>query len=189
MKHLKTLVLAAIALSSMAFAAGTAQATTLFTDSAHTIDYPAGTVLHLTLVPGTSFRQTPGTCTQSTLSATTTNTTGTAILATVNVFDHGVCSETTDTIAKGSLEIRFTSGSNGEVIGKGNSITSPMFGTSCTYGTGEGTKLGTVTGGSEPVLAMNATVSKIAGNFLCPSTTGWHGEFFITSPHAVFIGN
>lgn len=190
MKHLRMFALAAIvALSSMAFAASTAQATTLFTNSAHTTDYSAGTVLHLTLVPGTSFRQTPGTCTQSTISAATTNTTGTAIVATINVFDHGVCGETTDTVANGSLEIKFTSGSNGEVIGKGNSITSTMFGVSCTYGTSEGTKLGTVTGGTEPVLAMSATVPKIAGSFLCPSTTGWHREFVFTSPHTVYIGN
>lgn len=191
MKHLKMFVLAAIAaLGLMALGgAGTASATTLFTDPAHTIHYPAGTELHLTLVPGTSFRQTPGTCTQSTIKAATTNTTGTVISATVSVFDHGVCNETTDTVANGSLEIKFTSGSNGEVTGKGNSLTSTIFGGSCTYGTGSGTKLGTLTGGSEPVLAINATVSKVAGGFLCPSTTGWHGEFFITSPHAVYIGN
>jgi hypothetical protein len=190
MKYLRIVALAAAAvLSLMAIAAGTAQATTLFTNSAHTTDYSAGTVLHLTLVSGTSFRQTPGTCTQSTIGATTTNTTGTAIVATVNVFDHGVCGETTDTVANGSLEINFTSGSNGEVIGKGNSLTSTMFGVSCTYGTGEGTKLGTVTGGTEPLLTINATVAKVAGGFLCPSTTGWHGEFVFTSPHAVYIGN
>ncbi|HXQ89122.1 MAG TPA: hypothetical protein VN733_05725 [Solirubrobacterales bacterium] len=190
MKPLKKLALAAIAALSLTalVGAGSAQATTLFTDPAKTIDYPAGTTLHLTLVSGTSLALTPGTCTDATISATTTNTTGAAITATLNVFARGGCSETTHTVANGSLEFKYTSGSNAEAVSKGTSTTVQIFGVSCTYGTGEGTKLGTVTGGAAPVLSVNTTLAKVAGGFLCPATTGFHGQFVITSPHAVYFG-
>jgi len=191
MKYLKILGLASLAALSLTsiVGAGAAHATTLFTDPAKTIDYPAGTTLHLTLVSGTSLQRTPGTCTNATISATTTNTTGAAVTATLNVFARGNCSETEDTISNGSLAITYTSGSNGEVTSSGHSFTAAIFGVSCTYGTGEGTKLGTLTGGETPILKINTTLSKVAGGFLCPGTAGWHGDFVFTSPHAVYVGS
>lgn len=194
MKHLKLLVAAITALGLMAFGgASTASATTLFTDSAHTIDYPAGTTLHLTQVSGTTTVETDtsgntiSTCSNSTIHATTLNTTGTWIAATIDSFTWEGCSQTTDTTAKGSLELMWTSGGSAEVVGKGTKWTSTLFGVSCTYGFGEGTKLGTVGGGSAPVLKINASIPKIEGGFLCPSTEIIHGEYVFTSPHAVFV--
>ena len=81
MKHLKMLGLAAIAaLGLMAFVgAGSASATTLFTDKAHTIVYKKGTTIHTTLQPGTSARlgETSGgtiaTCLKSTTHGVTEN--------------------------------------------------------------------------------------------------------------------
>jgi hypothetical protein len=185
---------AATALGLLAFVGpGTASATTLFTDEAKTIVYPTGTTLHLTHGPGTSWRNTSngntvGTCTESTIHGTTSNETGTWIVVPISSWIFGGCSQTTHTVSKGSLEIMWTSGTSGEVIGKGTSVTTSMFGTSCTYGTGTGTKLGSIIGGSEPVLTVNSAVSKIAGGFLCPGTVDWEGTFYLTVPHALYVG-
>jgi hypothetical protein len=195
MKHLKMLVLAPVAaLGLMALAgAGTASATTLFTDSAHTIDYPVGTTLHFTQVPGTTTVETGtegstlSTCTNSTIHATTLNTTGTWIVANIDAFTWENCNQTTDTVTGGKLEIMWTAGTSGEVVGVNTSWTTAIFGVSCTYGFGAGTKLGTIVSGSAPVLKINATIPKVAGGFLCPSTEVIHGEYFLTTPHAMYI--
>lgn len=196
MKHLKLLVAAIAALGLVALGgASTASATTLFTDSAHTIDYPIGTTLHFTQVPGTTTVETGteggtlSTCTNSTIHATTLNTTGTWIEANIDAFTWENCSNTTDTVANGKLKIMWTSGTSGEVVGTGTSWTTVIFGVSCTYGLGEGTKLGTLSSGAAPVLKISATTLKTAGGFLCPSTEIIHGEYFLTSPHAMYITN
>jgi hypothetical protein len=80
-----------------------------------------------------------------------------------------------------------TSGANGEVVGSFNSVTVMIFGVNCIYGTGEGTKLGTLTGGEAPVLAISTTLIKVSGGFLCPNTAGWDAEYIVTSPHSVFV--
>jgi hypothetical protein len=192
MKHLKMLGLAAIAaMGLMAFVgAGTASATTLFTDSAKTVKYLKGTTFHWTLVPGTSWILTAPTgtvvttCTSATIHGTTENETGATITSKISSLTWGGCAQTTHTIANGSLSIN----SAGEVTGVGTQVTSAIFGTSCTYGTGTGTKLGTLTGGAPAKLKVNATVSRIAGGFLCPASGDWEGEFVVTAPHATFVG-
>ena len=98
------------------------------------------------------------------------------------------CSQTTDTVANGSLEIHWIEGThNGTVTGKGSQVTVQIFGVSCTYGTGNGTHLGTLTGGTAPVLTISTTVTKTAGGFLCPGTAGWDAEYIVTEPHALFV--
>lgn len=196
MKHLKMLVAAITALGLMALGgASTASATTLFTDSAHTIDYPVGTTLHFTQVPGTTTVETitegstMATCTDSTLHATTTNTTGTWIEVLIDSWTWQNCSQTTDTVSSGKLKIMWTSGTSGEVVGESNSWTVQVFGVSCTYGTGTGTKIGTLTSGTEPKLKLTGVTQKVAGGFICPSTEDVHGEYYLTSPHALYITN
>ncbi|MDQ3726101.1 MAG: hypothetical protein M3335_09505 [Actinomycetota bacterium] len=196
MKHLKMLGLAAIAaMGLMAFVgAGTASATTLFTDSAKTIHYPAGTTVDLSMATGKSSLSKSGsttiaTCTGGTFHGKTANTTGERIqIKNENVTWTG-CSQTTHTVSNGSLEIGWTSGTSGEVIGKATQWTYGIFGTSCTYGFGEGVKLGTLTGASAAALKINANVPRTAGGFLCPSTTTWEAEYVITVPHAIYIGS
>jgi hypothetical protein len=195
MKYLKMLGLAAIAaMGLMAFVgAGTASATTLFTNSNNTSPYPAGTTIHATLEPGTSAILESGstiiaTCTSSTVHGDTTNETGTWIDGPITSLKFEECSQTTHVLATGSLEIMDTGGNTGEVWGKGNSVTLGVFGTSCTYGTGEGVKLGTITGGQEPTLKIDATIPRTAGGFLCPSTGTWTASYLVTSPHAVYVG-
>ncbi|MDQ3726102.1 MAG: hypothetical protein M3335_09510 [Actinomycetota bacterium] len=195
MKYLKMLGLAAIAaLGLLAFVgAGTASATTLFTDSAKTIKYPKGTTIHGSLVSGTSARLTSGgteiaTCTQTTLQLSTASETGTTINGNVSSWTLGGCNQTTHAVALGAGDIEYTSGSSGKVIGTGNQVTMGIFGTSCTYGTGAGTVLGTLTGGSAPVLKVNTTIPRVAGGFLCPSSGVWEAEYVITTPHALYVG-
>jgi hypothetical protein len=194
MKYLKVLGLAAVAaMALMAFGAGTASATKLCTDSACTTVYAAGTEIKSELVAGTSARLTSGgstiaTCTSSGVSGKTSNKEGATVSGSISSLTWGGCSQTTHTVSNGSLEIAYTSGSNGTVTGKGSQVTVQIFGVSCTYGTGEGTHLGSITGGSAPILKITTTVTKTAGGFLCPGTAGWDAEYVLTAPHALFVG-
>jgi hypothetical protein len=212
MKHLKMLGLAAIAaLGLMAFVgAGTASATTISTDAAGTIKYPVGTEIHSTLKSGTSAilettaGETVATCTTSTVKGKIEDPavktgeveypSGTWITGAISSLTWGEpegvggkCSQTTDTLTKGSLEIMQTTGDAGTVVSKASEVTLTLFGVSCVYGTGAGTTLGTITGGEAPELAINAVLPKISGSFLCPSSGRWTATYTITSPHALHI--
>lgn len=193
MKHLKMLGLVTItALGLTMFAGGSAAlATTLATDAAGTIKYAAGTNIHVTLQSGASamFKDTSGntiaTCTATTIQISTSNATGTWVPGNNTVVTQSGCSQTTDTIANGSGELMKAGTDEGEIVGKGTKVTLGVFGVSCVYGTGEGTKLGTLKGGEAPVLSVNATLPRIEGGFLCPSTGIWIGTFVVTTPHAL----
>jgi hypothetical protein len=195
MKNLQRFGLAVIAVTAlMGFSAGTASATKLCTDSACTTVYAAGTEVKAELVAGTSTRLTSGgstigTCTSSSVSSKTGNKEGATVSGTISSGSAGGCSQTTHGVALGSLEVAWTSGSNGTVTSKSSQVTVQIFGVSCTYGTGEGTHLGSITGGSAPILKIATTVTKTAGGFLCPGTAGWDAEYVLTSPHALFVGN
>jgi hypothetical protein len=97
------------------------------------------------------------------------------------------CSQTTHTTAGGTLDIMYTSGTSGEVVGTGFGVTVFIFNVTCTYSAGEGTKLGTLTGGSAPILKIETTVKKTAGGIFCPSTAGWDAEYVVTTPHALYV--
>jgi len=195
MKHLKMLGLAVIAaLGLMAFVgAGTASATTLATDSAGTTKYAAGTEIHKTLEKNTSVTWTDtsgntiATCTGSTMKGTIGTATGTWVSVNLGTLTWEGCSQTTDTLKAGSFEIMQTTGDAGEVVSKGMEVTLSIFGVSCVYGTGEGTKLETVTGGEAPTTKATGTVPRVAGGFLCPSTSITHAAYIITTPHALHI--
>lgn len=197
MKHLKMLGLVAIAvLGLIAFVgAGTASATTLYTSSNLTNPYPAGTTFDFTLVQGHSVTFTNGkgeeldTCSESTFEWKTASESGTPLSGAIEQLGFGGCTTTTIPIALGSLQIEKVGTNEGKVVGKGLQATIAIFGVTCTYGFGSGTTLGTITGGTAPVLLISgATLVKTAGGFLCPSTAGFDADYIITSPHAVFIG-
>src|SRR5689334_16189677 len=125
MQHLKTVSFAVIAaMGLLAFiGAGTAQAV-LFTNTAKTIKYPTGTVVDFSLKSGsmtkltTSGGETLVTCMESTAKGKTSNESGEVISVGLETLSWGGCSTTTDTVATGSLEVKWTSGTSGEVIGK-----------------------------------------------------------------------
>ena len=192
-RPLKIFLLVAAFAALGVLGAGTASATVLCTDAACGTVYKAGTTIELNLVSGTSARLTSGgstiaTCTGSTAKGTTSSESGTPLTGTISSLTWSGCSQTTHTVANGSLSVEWISETlNGTVTGKGSQVTVGIFGVSCTYGTGEGTHLGTLTGGEAPILKVAATVSKTAGGFLCPSTAGWDAEYLVTEPHAVFV--
>jgi hypothetical protein len=197
MKHLRMLGLAAIAaLGLMAFVgAGTASATTLSTDAAGTVKYGVGTEIHSTLKSGTSaiLETTEGTtiatCTTSTVRAAIGVATGVWVSGAINVLNFGGCSQVTVVVARGTLEITKGAGDAGTVVGKGSEVTLELFGVSCIYGTGTGTTLGTIAGGKESELAVNAVLPKISGGFLCPATGRWTATYIVTAPHALHFVN
>jgi len=195
MKTLKALGIAAVAAMALtAFAgAGTAQAY-LYTDAAKTIRYSAGTVVDLSLKSGTTTKLTSegsilATCTASTAKGKTSNEIGEAVSVVIETLTWGGCNHTVDTLANGKLEIKWTSGTSGEVIGRETQWTATIAGVSCTYGFGEGTKLGTITGGEAPLLKIEAGVKKLAGSFLCPETATLDAEYVFTEPHAIYVGS
>src|SRR5262249_22760354 len=160
-----------------------------FKDINLTQPYPAGTTFHATLEAGTTSElrdanlNTIATCTASTIDGLTENKTGQIVTA--NVLKEGVtwggCSQFTATTAGGDLDIE----ANGDVTGTGFGVTFAIFGVTCTYGFGTGSLLGTIFGGSAPILYISTTVQKVAGGFLCPSYARWDANYAITSPESL----
>jgi hypothetical protein len=199
MKSLKMLALAAIAaLGLMAFVgAGTASATTLCTTATGPC-YPAGTSLHASLVPNSTARLTSPagttvvTCPESTLTADMVNNTGTWIEATIHTLDWSEkCTSKVESInaSTGKLTIMWTEKNNAEVVADATQVTVVIGGVSCVYTAGEGTKLGTMTGGAEPILKIETKVKKSSGSFACPLEPTWDAEYVMTEPHAIFAIN
>jgi hypothetical protein len=197
MKSLKALTLfASAALGLMALAgAGTASATTLFTDSNLTIPYKAGTEVHLSLTNGQKVVFTDGSgnplisCTASTMATKTSNETGTNVSSSITSLTFGGCDTTVDVLVNGWLEIERTGPNEGKVVGKGSQVTVTIFGVTCTYGTATGTTLGTFKGGSAPILNIaQVGLTKVAGGFLCASTWGIDANYTFSTPHALYIG-
>jgi hypothetical protein len=200
MKYLKMLGLAAIAaMGLMAFlGAGSASATVLCTttdtpDCSVGWDYPANTTIDASL-NGTATLEAGSTkldtCTGGTVHGFTSNTgsTTTTVSGSIDELTWTGCTNTTDTLTNGSLEIHWISGTHdGTVTGKGSEVTVNTLGVTCTYGTGSGTDLGTLESGTEPKLKISTTVPKIAGSFICPSNASWTAEYIITEPHALYI--
>ncbi|HET7455473.1 MAG TPA: hypothetical protein VFJ76_08135 [Solirubrobacterales bacterium] len=195
MKHLKILGLALVAAAAlMAFlGAGTASATKLCEDKACTVDYAKGTKIVSTL-SGSAILETTGgtvldTCTGGEVNGKTSETEGEPLSGSISALTWSGCSKTTDTTATGELKIKATSGGNGEVEGVGSSVTvSGIFGTSCVYGTGTGTKLGELQGGTPATLAISALVPRTVANALCPAETRWTASYTVTSPTSLFVG-
>lgn len=203
MKYLKMLGLAAVAaMAVMAFVgAGTASADELCTKN----ENPCATAnkittIHATLTAGKTaiLETTEGTvldtCTEGTIHAVV-STQGTGvdpITGTIDALTWGSgttpCTFTTDTIKTGTLTATNSgTGTNGNVTGIGNEVTvnTGLFG-SCVFTTGTGTKLGTITGGTNK-LAINTVVTKVSG--LCPSSARWTAEYTITNHTAVNVIN
>jgi hypothetical protein len=134
---------------------------------------------------------TMATCTGATLKAKTKNAGSSteAIIAAIEAFTWSGCSQTTTTLNNGSLKIERMEGTeNATVLGKDTQFTFGIFGTSCTYGFGHrGTDLGTLVGGVEPTLSFSATVPRLIGGFLCPSTSTWTASYKITEPTPLYM--
>jgi len=174
------------------FAADSASATKLCTNSGCSTTYPAHTTISGGLNWPMQLTANGGTvdeCTTALLHAETENGSGEPIEVRLGEFSYINCSQNTSTVNKGSWEIFWTSGTNGKVVARESELTTVIFGVTCVYGAGTGTKIGTLTGGIVPVLAISAALLKTGGGFLCPAAVSWDAEYIFTAPHALYVGS
>lgn len=198
MKYLKMIGLAAVAaMALMAFAgAGTASASVLCTatetpcSAAKKISPTNDSEMVATLTGSAVLEEDPGnviaTCTASEMVADSTaagSKTETAV-GKITKLTWGGCSTTVDNVALGSLEVHHIPGTdNGTVTSIGTEVTLNLFGVSCTL---KGTDLGTITGGTSPVMDVTATVDLTVGSFLCPEHALWTATYNITKPKPLY---
>jgi hypothetical protein len=205
MKYVKMLGLAAVAaMALMAFLGASSASATVLCKTAETSgcaasgwDYSAGTLIKTSLEAETTatLKTTGGaiedTCTGSTVEGNSANTGG------ANETVHGEvetakltftgCSQTTTVLEGGELEIHHIANTdNGTLTAKRFRVRINL-GVNCTYGAGNGTDLGTLTGGSMATMDINAVVNLQEGGFLCPSTALWQASYTVTSPEPLYI--
>jgi hypothetical protein len=192
MKMVGLVVVAAMAL--MAFAAGTASATTLLSG---TKILPAGTRIEATLAGSTELKETGvngqalNTCPFSEFWGSTNLETG-SVLSVLASYRWSLCTNTTTTLNGGKLTISYTSGLNGTVVSDGTETTVLSSSASCVYGSATfGTTLGTLVGsfGGNATLEVNAVTEKKSGSFLCPSSAVWKGNYAFTSPSPLAVAS
>jgi hypothetical protein len=202
MKHLKMFGFAAVAAMALTafLGTGSASSTVLCTKS----QTPCGTANHidhlsLSIVSGTSMltRSTGGasemTCTGSEMSVTkkttgSSTTTPVGLVATAGL-KWTVCAQTTHTLEGGELEVHHIAGTHtGTMTMKGFRFTTPTPVGSCIYGAGAGIHLGTLTGGHNATLDINAVFERQSGSaFFCPSDSVWEGQYRITNHTNVYV--
>jgi len=86
--------------------------------------------------------------------------------------------------ANGSLEVNWTSGHSGLLTSKNAKVDTTRLGVTCVYGTGAGTAIGTVTGGSPATLKIEASIPIVAAESSGLCGTGnakWEGSYVTTS--------
>jgi len=190
MKHLKMLGLFVMAAASLMAFAGSASAAATFTS-------PTGTEYTNTLsssLEGSALLEAGFaniTCTTSTVAGKITANDATEASGEISKVEFSNCGgATVDTLLpKGTLTI--TNGGH-TVSGTGVEVTTAIFGTSCIYGLGAGTHLGTATntsvGGVDTVtLDIDANLPKLFGGFLCASPATWQAKYIVTSPAISFV--
>ncbi|MDQ2630838.1 MAG: hypothetical protein M3Y75_07680 [Actinomycetota bacterium] len=190
MKQLKTIGLGlAVAMAFVAFAAGTASATTLEITG---VTQNQSVKLRLSEKAGTSMSQhrTDGTyvatCYGGETELTTSSFTGSSVTAPINTVSGWWCGGGLTIHNAGQLYIEHIAGTtDGTVFSEETHMTLPSpFGvTNCK--TGAGTHLGTLKG----TAAGNATLTintVVKCGFILPSVT-WKTEYIVTSPHGLGV--
>jgi hypothetical protein len=188
MNYAKLFVIVAVAaVAMMAFAAGSASATTLevnnqTTNSAVTVT--ASLEPETSLITRDTNNLTQETCTESHIHGTTVPPyTGASVGFVISSFSYGGCTHTTHVLANGNLSISNLGGTtNGTVSASGSEVTvkSTVFGVSIVCKTGAGTDTGLLTGKSsgDATLDVNAVIN--CGSFV--PTAKLEGSSWITSP-------
>ncbi|HYH53922.1 MAG TPA: hypothetical protein VD761_07300 [Solirubrobacterales bacterium] len=185
MKNLKMLGLSALAVMALIGPAGQASAS---------VTSPAGTVYTGTLEASIthSFLLKAGfaeiTCSLSVLKGKIENNIGTFAIGKISTLSFSLCgSSTVDVLSNGSLEIFSTGAGKGDLRGYSTQITVATMGISCVYGTTTQTPIGTITGGTQPVMSIAASLPKISGGFLCANPASWTGAYKLTTPHELLV--
>jgi hypothetical protein len=202
MKYAKAFGLAAMAaLALTAFlGASSVSATTLCTQTetpcaaANQYTTTQDKEIEATLETGTTttLKTTTGsiedTCSTSTVKGEITNAGSptTTVAGKVTEIMFGGCTSPTvpNNAAACNLEVHNIAGTdNGTLTGSGCTVTVFLFGVfDCKYGLGNGTHLGTVTGGAMGTIDINAVVVLIDNSPLCPSTAVWEAKYTVTKP-------
>lgn len=184
----------AVLVSLLLLGASSASATVLCNESPCEEGYGAGTVIEASLSSGTeaafNIGFTTAKCTESQLNDKVENpgSESEAVSGPITTLSFGGCSCTVSTLKNGSLEVSYTSGGNGTLIGKSSEVKMVCSGISCTYGTAStGTTLGKVFGGSPATLAVEALLPKVGGSFLCPSTATFSASYTVSAPNPLFV--
>jgi len=184
MKHLKMLGLFAMAAAALMAFAGSA--------SAATFTSPTGTAYSGTLkasLQGSALLKAGFaeiTCTEGEVHGDVTTNNDTHATGPITLVSFAKCgSATVDTLSStGTITIE--KGTH-TVSGTGVQVTTAVAGTSCVYGLGTGTDLGTATNtivNSKDVVTLdvNAKLPKEAGGFLCASPAAWTANYIVTTP-------
>lgn len=196
MKYVKILGLAVVAVMGlMAFlGAGSVSATVLCntTTTPCSSVYSGAFIASLDKGSTATLESTSGsiedTCTASTVEGSITEK-GDATHTVVGAGEHlffGSCTQTFKVLEEtGTLELHNISGTdNGTLTAKKFRVTIVISGVSCVFGAGEGTDLGTLTGGNPATMDVHAVVPKVEGGFLCPSDSIWNAQYKVTSPNS-----
>ena len=182
MKHLKIPGLAAaMAVAVVMIFAGSASATLLTSPAGN--EYTGTWSWSLTESLSMKMGFANLTCTASTMAGKIETNTTTASGKLTGLTYTGCGSSTVDVLSLGSLSVA----ADGTVTGVGNEITFSTSGTSCVYGFGTGTKLGTLKGGTTASLQISAKIPKISGGFLCSSPAEWTGKYTVTAPDTLLV--
>jgi hypothetical protein len=114
--------------------------------------------------------------------------TSTTVSGKVEPLKFSGCSCETKVLKNGEVEAHWISGTmNATATSKGAEVTSNCAGVDCVYGTGTGTSVGTLTGGEAAKLDVSATLAKVSGSFLCPSTSSWTATYEVKSPKPLYV--
>jgi len=210
MKYLKMLGLAAVAAAALtAFVgAGTASANTVLCHTTVTTgcaaagwDWGTGKVLDTSLASGGTARLTDtsgfiaiATCTGGTVEGELNRTTTPRGAVTAANVTWSGCSQTTDTLTGGELEIHHIAGThNGTVTATGFAVTVPFGSATCAYGFNAARDIGTLTtsaNGLDASLSINVAVNLDANHSSasgCPSSGKWIATYTQTTNTALYI--
>ena len=189
MKHLKMLgIVAAVAGALMALVGvGTASATVLYSGGTK---LGAGTKIEAT---GTNSVLQAGfatfACGHSEADGKIESAGGASatVEGNINNLSFTECNITVDVLKKGKLVAHYTSGSDATVTSEGAEVTISWSGTSCTYGTPLATNIGTLAVGSPAVMTASASLTKVAGGFLCANPASWTAIYTVTTPSSLEV--
>jgi hypothetical protein len=177
--------------------AGTASATVICKTNTNPCSekYPAGTEIKASMTGSASMTTTEGTvldtCSGGELTGKTANSGSAAEtvrgLVPATNLTWSNCTNTVDTLAGGETETHAITGTvNGTYTASGFEVTvnTGLLG-SCVFTAGQGTHIGTVTGGLSATVDVIAVITRKTG--LCPSTAKWVTTYNVTSPTPLYV--
>jgi hypothetical protein len=185
MKHLKMLGLIGMAAAALLAFAGSASAATFTAPAGTAYTGSWGFSLEGSTILKAGFAEI--TCTSDTMGGSlTTNNETEASGSITSVALSGCGSSTVDTLnSKGTLKI---AKSTHAVSGTGVEITTAALGTSCVYGFGSGTSLGTASNTASGItISIDVSLGKVSGGFLCANPATWKASYIWTTPKLPFL--